>query len=94
MCLIEGAAGAPRAKVRRPCCGSNTPPLPFLRIRATSLALARGAVRVPCVMQANAMSGTLAREQLLTAEQKGLLCRDDTIEGLVFHANQFLMPSS
>ena len=51
-------------------------------------------MRVPCVMQANAMSGTLAREQLLTAEQKGLLCRDDTIEGLVFHANQFLMPSS
>ena len=44
--------------------------------------------------RANTMSGTLAREQLLTAEQMGLLCRDDTVEGLVFHTNRFLVRSS
>ncbi|CAJ0581223.1 unnamed protein product, partial [Mesorhabditis spiculigera] len=32
----------------------------------------------------------LAKERLLAAESKGLLCRDDTVEGLRFYENEFL----
>ena len=33
---------------------------------------------------------TLAREQLLTAEERGKLCRDDTIDCMRFYPNRFL----
>jgi len=33
---------------------------------------------------------SLAKEQLLAAEQAGVLCRDETFEGLVFYPNFFL----
>ena len=36
------------------------------------------------------ISVTLAREQLLTAERLGRLCRDNTVGGLVFYPNRFL----
>ncbi|CAI5451630.1 unnamed protein product [Caenorhabditis angaria] len=32
----------------------------------------------------------LARERLLAAEEKGVICRDDSIEGLLFYPNRFL----
>ncbi|CAH1257735.1 VPS36 [Branchiostoma lanceolatum] len=32
----------------------------------------------------------LAKEKLLTTEKKGLLCRDDTVEGLRFYPNLFM----
>eukprot|EP00013_Stygamoeba_regulata_P029739 CAMPEP_0177653048 /NCGR_PEP_ID=MMETSP0447-20121125/13500_1 /TAXON_ID=0 /ORGANISM="Stygamoeba regulata, Strain BSH-02190019" /LENGTH=388 /DNA_ID=CAMNT_0019156423 /DNA_START=37 /DNA_END=1203 /DNA_ORIENTATION=+ len=35
------------------------------------------------------MAVSLAREQLLTAESLGFLCRDESIEGLVFYPNEF-----
>jgi len=34
---------------------------------------------------------TLARERLLLAEKAGKLCRDDSVEGLRFYPNKFLM---
>eukprot|EP00127_Corallochytrium_limacisporum_P005170 Clim_evm10s200 gene=Clim_evmTU10s200 len=38
----------------------------------------------------NRASVTIATQQLLNAEQQGLLCRDDTFEGLYFYPNLFL----
>jgi len=35
------------------------------------------------------ISVALAKEQLLTAERMGILCRDETFEGLVFYVNFF-----
>jgi ESCRT-II complex subunit VPS36 len=32
----------------------------------------------------------LAKERLLAAEGRGLLCRDDSVEGLRFYPNLFL----
>lgn len=32
----------------------------------------------------------LAKERLLAAEEKTLLCRDDSVEGLFFYPNKFL----
>ncbi|KAH9382641.1 hypothetical protein HPB48_023194 [Haemaphysalis longicornis] len=32
----------------------------------------------------------LAKERLICAEQRGLACRDDTVEGLRFYPNLFL----
>lgn len=32
----------------------------------------------------------LARERLLAAEESGLICRDDSIEGLLFYPNRFM----
>eukprot|EP00729_Bicosta_minor_P019992 gene19992-20934_t len=42
--------------------------------------------------QAQGISVTLAREQLLTAESFGKLCRDDTIDCMRFYPNLFLRP--
>jgi len=36
------------------------------------------------------VSAVLAVEQLLTAERAGVVCRDETIEGLRFFPNRFL----
>ncbi|KAF6036320.1 VPS36 [Bugula neritina] len=36
------------------------------------------------------LSVIIAKERLLLAEQKGKLCRDDTVEGLRFYPNKFL----
>ena len=36
------------------------------------------------------MSVILAKERLLSAEGEGLLCRDDSVEGLRFYPNRFL----
>lgn len=36
----------------------------------------------------------LAKERLLITEKAGLICRDDTIEGLTFYPNLFLYPES
>ena len=36
------------------------------------------------------ISVILAKERLLAAEQSGLACRDDTVEGLRFYPNKFL----
>lgn len=36
------------------------------------------------------VSVTVARERLLRAEREGLVCRDDTVEGLRFFPNRFL----
>jgi ESCRT-II complex subunit VPS36 len=36
-------------------------------------------------------SAILAREQLLLAERAGRICRDDTMEGLRFYRNRFLL---
>jgi len=36
------------------------------------------------------VSVILAKERLLSAESQGLLCRDDSVEGLRFYPNQFL----
>jgi len=37
------------------------------------------------------LSVILAKERLLSAESEGLLCRDDSVEGLRFYQNRFLM---
>jgi ESCRT-II complex subunit VPS36 len=37
------------------------------------------------------LSVILAKERLLSAEGEGLLCRDDSVEGLRFYPNRFLM---
>src|SRR3989338_1537505 len=34
----------------------------------------------------------LAEQLLLDAEKRGLLCRDDTLQGLLFYPNRFLRP--
>lgn len=36
------------------------------------------------------ISVILAKERLLAAEQVGLACRDDTVEGLRFYTNKLL----
>lgn len=48
-----------------------------------------GGITVMDVCRALKMSALLANEQLLTAEQMGLLCRDSTIEGVRFFPNLF-----
>lgn len=37
------------------------------------------------------ISVILAKERLLAAEQMGLACRDDTVEGLRFYSNRILL---
>ena len=37
------------------------------------------------------MSVILANERLLSVEKEGLICRDDSVEGLRFYPNRFLM---
>nr|ACO15522.1 Vacuolar protein-sorting-associated protein 36 [Caligus clemensi] len=37
------------------------------------------------------LSVVLSRERLLSAERAGLLCRDDSVEGLKFYPNRFLL---
>ncbi len=37
------------------------------------------------------VSVVLARERLLAAERRGLACRDDSVEGLRFYTNKFLV---
>ncbi|QQP49197.1 Vacuolar protein-sorting-associated protein 36 [Caligus rogercresseyi] len=39
------------------------------------------------------LSVVLSREKLLSAERTGLLCRDDSVEGLKFYPNKFLLES-
>lgn len=36
------------------------------------------------------ISLSLARQRLVTAENRGLLCRDESIQGLSFYPNRFL----
>lgn len=40
--------------------------------------------------QQQGLSVILARERLVSAENEGALCRDDTVEGLRFYPNEFL----
>ena len=40
------------------------------------------------------VSVILSRERLLSAESDGLLCRDDSVEGLRFYPNKFLTATS
>ena len=37
------------------------------------------------------LSVILARERLLAAETDGLVCRDDSVEGLRFYPNKFIV---
>jgi ESCRT-II complex subunit VPS36 len=39
-----------------------------------------------------AISVVLAQQRLLLCEDKGLVCRDDSPEGLMFYPNRFLYP--
>lgn len=43
----------------------------------------------PQLAQLKDLSAILAMEHLLAAERAGLLCRDDTVEGLRFFVNRF-----
>merc|ERR1712166_402479 len=49
-----------------------------------------GATSPSQLAKAQGISVTLAREQLLTAESLGKLCRDDTIDCMRFYPNRFL----
>lgn len=49
-----------------------------------------GATSPSQLAQSQGISVTLAREQLLTAEELGKLCRDDTIDCMRFYPNRFL----
>ena len=51
-----------------------------------------GATSPSQLARAQGISVTLAREQLLTAEALGKLCRDDTIDCMRFYPNLFLHP--
>jgi ESCRT-II complex subunit VPS36 len=45
------------------------------------------------VSRALHVSIIVAKEQILLAEQKGFLCRDDTVNGIFFFANKFISSS-
>ena len=54
------------------------------------LACEQGFLTASRLAARNHISAVLAAEQLLLAEARGLLCRDDAVEGLRFYQNKFL----
>lgn len=50
----------------------------------------RGSIIAEQLAQELGISVILAKERLLTTEHYGLICRDESIEGLRFYPNLFL----
>ena len=51
---------------------------------------ANGSLTAEELSRSAGISVVLAKERLLSAEQAGKACRDDTVEGLRFYPNRFL----
>ncbi len=56
-----------------------------------ALAVKEGFVTASVLARARGIPNVLATEQLTLAERAARLCRDDSIEGLKFYPNRFLM---
>jgi len=57
--------------------------------RIASAVASKGKLSALELAQKDAISVVLAREQLLITESRGLICRDDAPEGLLFYPNMF-----
>ncbi|CAD6188564.1 unnamed protein product [Caenorhabditis auriculariae] len=53
-----------------------------------------GKARAADLAASQGITVILAKERLLAAEEKALICRDDSIEGLQFYVNRFLQTSN